>query len=177
MGIKPQLVCRIMQLVKPSLSKLKSLIQKNRNKSQKIHLIHCAVEKKLGSGHHIWKAKDVQKMVQESSGTSVTLPEVRKVFKRDFGLRYKLIKRVPFHGNTPRCLVLRQLYAKAMLGALSSGKRVINIDETWIPHTDFRRKKWRAKGDNNSVPLKSLGFRVNMIAAVDTEGNVYLTLT
>ena len=64
-----------------------------------------------------------------------------------------------------------------MLGILSSGKRVINIDETWLSTTSFRRKKWRVKGDNNSVSHKNLSHNVNMIAAVDTEGQVYLSLT
>ena len=53
---------------------------------------------------------------------------------------------------------------------MSSGKRVVNIDETWLPHTDFRRKKWRRKGDNNSASLKESSYRVNMIAALDSEG-------
>ena len=85
-------------------------------------------------------------------------------------MRYKKVKRSPFHGNSERCLLLRQMFAKTLLATLISGKRVINIDETWLPHTDFRRKKWRVKGDHNSAPLKDNTYRVNMIAALDNEG-------
>lgn len=42
---------------------------------------------------------------------------------------------------------------------------------------DFRTHKWRARGEKNthrSIPLTS---RVNMIAALDTDGNIYASLT
>ena len=42
---------------------------------------------------------------------------------------------------------------------------------------DFRTHKWRARGEKNahrSIPLTS---RVNMIAALDTNGNIYAALT
>ena len=39
------------------------------------------------------------------------------------------------------------LYAKKMLTLLGEGKRIINIDETWLSHLDFRNKKWRQRGD------------------------------
>ena len=64
-----------------------------------------------------------------------------------------------------------------MLNLLNEGKRVINIDETWIPRTDFRRMKWRKRGDTNSISQKYIGNRVNMIAAIDNHGEVFLSLT
>ena len=42
------------------------------------------------------------------------------------------------------------LYAKKMLSLLEEGKRIINIDETWLPHLDFRNKKWRRRGEPNT---------------------------
>ena len=97
--------------------------------------------------------------------------------KSDFGMKWKVVKRTPFHGNAERCLILRQLFAKALLSVLSAGKIVINVDETWLPHSDFRRKKWRVKGEVNSVGTKDLTQRVNMIAGIDTEGRIYVSLT
>ena len=69
------------------------------------------------------------------------------------------------------------LYAKKMLALLDQGARVINIDETWLPHLDFRNKKWRRRGEENSMSSKPLSQRVNMIAALDTNGRLYLSLT
>ena len=69
------------------------------------------------------------------------------------------------------------LYAKKMLALLDEGKRVINIDETWLPFLDFRNMKWRQKGESNTVSSKDLSPNVNMIAALDTEGRIYISLT
>jgi chlorite dismutase len=69
------------------------------------------------------------------------------------------------------------LYAKKMLALLEQGKRIINIDETWLPHLDFRNMKWRVPGEHNTVSTKVLSHRVNMIAAIDTDGRLYLSLT
>ena len=30
---------------------------------------------------------------------------------------------------------------------MNKGKRIINIDETWIDEMDFRRMKWRHRDD------------------------------
>ena len=69
------------------------------------------------------------------------------------------------------------LYAKKMIELLDEGKRIINIDETWLPHLDFRSKKWCQRGEKNTVATKTLSHKVNMIAAIDTDGNLYLSLT
>ena len=46
---------------------------------------------------------------------------------------------------------MRMLYAKKMFELLEQGKRIINIDETWLPHLDFRNKKWRRRGEPNTM--------------------------
>ena len=97
--------------------------------------------------------------------------------REDCNLRYKKLKRVAWQGNSERCLVTRMLYARRLLEILDEGKRIINIDETWLPHLDFRRMSWRRRGEANSIPSRGLSQRVNMIAALDTEGRLYLSLT
>ena len=72
---------------------------------------------------------------------------------------------------------MRMLYAKKMFELLEQGKRIINIDETWLPHLDFRNKKWRRRGEPNTMSTKSLSHKVNMIAGIDTNGCLYLSLT
>ena len=94
-----------------------------------------------------------------------------------FRLSYRRIKRVSFAGNSERNKVLRSLYAQKMLQVYSAGRHVFNIDESWIPETDFRRRRWIAKGGDNSMPERPLTHRVNMIVAVSTEGHVWLSLT
>ena len=33
-----------------------------------------------------------------------------------------------------------------MLDLLASGKRVINVDQTWINDANYTRRKWRMRG-------------------------------
>ena len=72
--------------------------------------------------------------------------------KRQYGLSYRRVKRVAHVGNSERNRVLRSLYAQKMLQVYSQGKHVINIDETWLPETDFRRRCWNLQGKGNSLP-------------------------
>jgi hypothetical protein len=69
------------------------------------------------------------------------------------------------------------MFAKKMIYALDDGQRIINIDETWLSETDFRRRKWRKRGTTNSVIEKTMNSRISMIAAIDTEGEIYISLT
>ena len=73
--------------------------------------------------------------------------------------------------------MLRQLYGKTLLELLHSGKRIINIDESWLPSMSFTRKKWCVRGQKNTHPFRDFSQRVNMIVALDTSGRVYLSLT
>ena len=60
---------------------------------------------------------------------------VCSVLRDDLNVMYRRIKRIPFHGNRTRCLILRQKYAMFMLHQLSEGKRIINIDQSWLNDT------------------------------------------
>ena len=116
-------------------------------------------------------------LLRDEAGLTLSLQEVRKVLRDNMNMRYRMLKTVEYRGNSERCLVTRMKYAKTMLELLRQGKRIINIDESWLPHLDFRRKKWRQRGERNTASLKQLSHRVNMIAAIDTDGNLYMSLT
>ena len=92
-------------------------------------------------------------------------------------MRYKKVKKISYAANSERSLVLRQLYAKKLLEQLKDGKRVISIDETWVAETDFRQRKWRERGETNSVVEKVVSPRISMITAIDTDGHIYNSLT
>ena len=125
----------------------------------------------------IWTLKQMQDKVSTQAGLKVSLHNVAKILKNEFDLSHRKIRRVPFQGNSERCLVLRQLYARKMLQLYSEGYHILNIDESWIPSEDFRRSCWYTRGDLNSLPERSIGFKINMIAAVSSEGKVWLALT
>ena len=54
---------------------------------------------------------------------------------------------------------------------------VINVDETWLGMSDFRRMHWRPIDRNYSVKTKTVVPRISMIVGVDKLGNIYLCLT
>ena len=94
-----------------------------------------------------------------------------------FGLTYKKVMFTAYLANSERSLVLRQKFAKMMLPLLASGKRIINVDESSIPFLDFRRHKWCPVGQRNTISKKDLSPKVNLIAAIDTNGMAYAALT
>ena len=72
---------------------------------------------------------------------------------------------------------MRQQYGVKMLELLRDGKRLINVDESWLNQTNFQRKVWAPKGRPASVNTKSVTPRISLIAALDTDGNAFYCLT
>ena len=64
-----------------------------------------------------------------------------------------------------------------MLTIYSQGCHVINIDESWLPCSDFRRACWNTRDHTNSQPDQVMTQRVNMITAISSEGETWLALT
>ena len=102
---------------------------------------------------------------------------VRDVLKQDHKLSYRKIKRVPFQGNSERCKVLRSLYAQKMLPIYETSQRVINIDESWLNEADFRGRRWKGRGMLNTASDKVFSQKINIIAAIASDGNMWMSLT
>ena len=64
-----------------------------------------------------------------------------------------------------------------MLELLGDGKRIINIDESWINETNFTRKMWVPSSSTASLTTQTVAPRLALIAALDTDGQVYFALT
>ena len=78
----------------------------------------------------------------ESEKITISDLEVRTVMKDEHGMRYRKILDGALHANSVKNLVLRQRWALEFL-TLSRNKKVfLNIDETWLGMSDFRRRKW-----------------------------------
>ena len=94
----------------------------------------------------------------------------------NLGMSYRKLTSLAIFANSSRNLVCRQQFALKLIDLLNEGKRIINIDQTWLGMCDFRRMKWRIKGTTNSVPQLPLLPRISMFIGLDTEGSVYLSL-
>ena len=90
---------------------------------------------------------------------------------------YRMARPVTIQANSERCLVLRQQYALKMLPLLESGRRIINVDESWLNSTRFIRKLWVPTDAAATYTDKQVQPRISLIAALDTEGRIYCALT
>ena len=54
---------------------------------------------------------------------------------------------------------------------------MINIDETWLNETSFIRKTWAERNGKGNIMLRSISPRLSMISAIDTDGNIWFTLS
>ena len=115
--------------------------------------------------------------MQQEFGIEVSAKFTRLVLKKDLSLSYLKAKKLNTSANSDKNLVLRQQYGLEMMQLLKIGQRVINIDETWLNETSFVRRTWaERKGAGNAV-LNSVGPRISMIAAIDTDGHVWYSLS
>ena len=92
-------------------------------------------------------------------------------------MSYRRVRPQAIHINSINNAFLRQQWAKKFLTKQIQDKVVINIDETWIGQTDFKRRKWGKRGSNNSYPVKNLQPRLSLILALDSTGTIYYSIT
>ena len=79
--------------------------------------------------------------VSEQDGPQCTEREVRLVMKA-MGMTYRKVKHIPIGANSNRNLILRQRFVMAALAKDNKQRVYLNVDETWIGMSDFRRMKW-----------------------------------
>ena len=97
--------------------------------------------------------------------------------RNDCNLSFIKAKKLSVGTNTEKSRVLRQQYALRMLPLLESKTRIINIDETWLNESSFIRKAWAPRNGLGNVKLNTVTPRLSMIAALDTEGRVWFSLS
>ena len=131
----------------------------------------------LKEGLFITSTEQVKQRVKKEKDFEVTRPAVCKVLKEELGLRYRKIKKIPLQANSQRCKVLRQQYALSLLSMLDSGKRIIQVDETWLNETNFMRLAWSKPMSSASVPTKAVSPSLSLIVALDTDGRVFFSLS
>ena len=156
---------------------LEELILERDAKELRRKFIAEFVSKKLEADAFIDSAESIQREIREEIDVEVKLKEVRRVMTEDLGMSYRKIKPISVNENKEKNIILRQQWALEFLKLSKTKKYWLNIDETWLGMQDFRRRKWRAKGSSNSVPILALQPRISMIVAIDNFGSQYVTLT
>ena len=64
-----------------------------------------------------------------------------------------------------------------MIPLLRDGTRILNIDESWLNETNFTRQMWCPGQTPATITQKAILHRLSLIAVLDTEGNIYFSLT
>jgi hypothetical protein len=118
----------------------------------------------------------VKEQLGEQHGIEIDYHRLKKIMKEELDLRYKKISPISWQGNSDRNKILRQQFAQTLMEVDISKKTIINIDESWLGKSDFRRFSWSLRGVTNSVPQKQVQPRISMIAGLDSNGQVYLSL-
>ena len=101
---------------------------------------------------------------------------ISKVLRHDLKMSYRKVKPISWFENSAKSKILRQQFALAFLDIDLEQKVVVSIDESWCGMSDFRRRKWRQHRHTNSVAQLAVAPRISMIAALDTKGEVWLSL-
>ena len=112
----------------------------------------------------------VKEKLEEATSHTWKSWEIKHVLRDELHMRYKKIKHVSVHANSQKNLVLRQQFALELIKHIHAGKTILNVDESWLGMSDFRRMKWCPYKDTNSVPILQLQPRISMIVALDTSG-------
>ena len=63
-----------------------------------------------------------------------------------------------------------------MMGLLKEGWRILNVDESFINESSYNRKMWCPTKSPSTVNEKQIIPRLALIAALDTDGQVYFSL-
>ena len=156
---------------------MKKRVVKQNMKNDKVRMVRRTVGDHLEDNRNIYTLAQVQKLTEECTGFVVSQAVVSRELHKNFGMRYRKIREIAFQGNNERNLALRCMFAQEFLKVLAEGKRIINIDETWLNQLEFNRFKWCKKGEVNSMRIKGVSPRISMIVALATTGEVYCSLT
>ena len=145
--------------------------------AEKAGVVVQVAQEMLARGTPILKAAQVQQAAEDNHAVDYPLKKVQRLLKEELGLRYRRLQKVPRNANTARCLVLRQRYALKMLELLAAGRRIINVDESWLSESNFSRQAWCKNASASSISISPVSPRLAVLAALDTDGQVWFALT
>ena len=131
-----------MRKVKAHPNILREVFNKREDRTSQLEAIKRVVEDKVEARKVIDSAKSIAQDLEALAVPSVKERDVRMVMKEELGMRFRKIKTVSLHSNSEKNLVLRQRWALEFLTQARKKRVFLNVDETWLGMSDFRRMKW-----------------------------------
>jgi len=144
--VSQTVVSLLVKKVKTNPNYFRELLARQDEWSSKLDRARSVIEDMVSKNEFIDSAAQVQKLILNKTTLDLKEYRVRKILTFDFGMSYKKIKSVALHANSDKNRILRQRFAIELVNLLNAGKRIINVDESWLGMTDFRRQKWCPKG-------------------------------
>mmetsp|Transcript_47725 Transcript_47725/g.34985 ORF Transcript_47725/g.34985 Transcript_47725/m.34985 type:complete len:117 (-) Transcript_47725:839-1189(-) len=86
------------------------------------------------------------------------------------------VKYVTHYVDWKRAQLQRQFAASRYIETLESGKRIINIDESLINRTQYKKVGWNLKGNDLVCPQAQRLSEVSIVAAVSSQGELYYSI-
>ena len=84
----------------------------------------------------------LRQKLREGDEFDCSVTKLRQIMRQELSLRFKKIQQLAPQTNRLKNLVCRQQYALRMLEVLASGRRVINVDESWLNTMAYKRHSW-----------------------------------
>ena len=119
---------------------------------------------------------DVRSLYRELTGKSIAPKTLSTFLKVKHGIKLKKAKYVPLRVDTQDSLLQRQFSAAKYIEFLSSGARIINIDETVLNKTFSRGKGLCFPKERLYLTGSERICEANLIAGVSSHGDAYLSL-
>jgi hypothetical protein len=116
--------------------------QKDADTAEQTQQIWGTVEDMIRDNTCIATAQTLIDTMKTQGKAEPTLMRVRDVLKSNFDLTFRSSRRVTKYLNLDRSKILRMEFARMLLTQMERGKRIINIDETWIGSSNFQRMHW-----------------------------------
>ena len=175
--VKPRLVFDLVRESRLVPEKKREEKQKRKSNEERREAVKATASAILSRGRPIVNSSQIRQEVRASLHQVVTNHVVRRVLREDLKLSYIQTKKMSPQSNSVRCLLQRQEFARTLIRLLEDGKRVINIDETWLNETSYLRRSWAPRDGRGNTISRAVSPRLSMIAALDTEGQAWFSLS
>ena len=145
MRVNQSVVSKLINKAKKNQEFIHELMEKCRQEKRSREEIGEYIFNLNEENHFIDSVEAVQRKLKSERNISVKQKKIANIMKRDLNMSYRKIQTVTVRTNSEKNLVIRQQFALKLIEVLQSGKRVINVDQTWLGMSDFRRMKWSPK--------------------------------
>ena len=149
-------VSNLVRVAKKVPGFLRELQDKDYRKQESKDKIFKIILDMLQNGAYLSSVRFIRDQIQKLHKIEIKESQMKQLMVQDFGMRYKKVKEISYTSNDDKNLILRQQFAKTFINLDLNKKVIINIDESWINMTDFRRRRWTFPNIANSVPKKQV---------------------